>query len=462
MAALCMAWSAFSSAAVAGEVRTLSLYQVHTKESLTVTYKKNGRYIPSAMKKINYMLRDWRRNATTKMDPKAIDLMWELHADLRSKKPIHIISGYRSAKTNAMLKRIGRRVARRSRHIKGQAIDMYFPDVPISRVRGSALVRKVGGVGYYPRSGKHGFVHIDTGTVRHWPRVSKTRMAKILRKHRNTVGARRNYKQPAIMVASAKPAKKPQNGPISITPKSFKKPVSLASVRVPKPRNRPMEVIVLAAADVQVTPASAPVPTNNFSGTVPRLRDMSSLITASTAPTNDQRSNISAKGSLTRDILNGTVEGTPTIRPLLAARQQQQQQAEEPEAWWPMQLLATADSLFRRDGTPQPFARDEQGKPVIINDRDEIALKSMISSLAPANQIDVESLRPTQQTVTSGKSDRLHVNRSGKGDLLMHAPVTLIKRQTSSAAQLKGDSIAQLEARAEAILQSIEKPISFE
>ncbi|NNE21543.1 MAG: DUF882 domain-containing protein [Rhizobiales bacterium] len=455
VAASWMAWSALSSAAIAGEVRTLSLYQVHTKESLTVTYKKNGRYIPSAMKKLNHILRDWRRDATIKIDPKTIDLMWELHADLGSRKPIHIISGYRSSKTNAMLKRIGRRVARRSRHIKGQAIDMYFPDVPTSKVRGSALVRKVGGVGYYPRSGKNGFVHIDTGTVRHWPRVSKTRLAKIQRTYRKTVGARRYSKKQPVMVASATTKK----GPVSITPKVLGKPFTLASTRVPKPRNRPMEVIVLAAATVQVTPASAPVPSRNFSDTAPRLADMASLVTATTTPAPEhQRSNISAKGSLAKSILNGTEETTPTIRPLLAAKKQQN---EELDSWWPLQLLATADSLFRRDGTPQPFERDDSGKTVLTDD-DAIALKSVIASMAPGNEIRVEAANPVQASAVSGKADKLQVNRAGKSDLLMHAPITLLKRQTSSAAQAKGDNIAQLDARAEAILQSIEKPISFE
>ena len=112
-----------------GETRTISLYHVHTKESLTVTYKVNGRYIPSAMSKINHLMRDWRRNETIKMDPETVDLMWELHADLGSNRPIHIICGFRSPKTNAFLKRIGRNVARKSQHMVGKAIDLYFPDV---------------------------------------------------------------------------------------------------------------------------------------------------------------------------------------------------------------------------------------------------------------------------------------------------------------------------------------------
>src|ERR1044071_2680355 len=86
------AWSTFpGSTTAAGDTRTLSLYHVHTKESLTITYKKDGRYVPSALDKINYLLRDWRRNEVIKIDPKTVDLMWELHADLGSKAPTHII-----------------------------------------------------------------------------------------------------------------------------------------------------------------------------------------------------------------------------------------------------------------------------------------------------------------------------------------------------------------------------------
>ena len=135
-----------------GETRTLSLYHIHTKERLTITYMKDGKYIPSAMKKINYLMRDWRRNEVITISPRTIDLMWELHADLGSKRPVHIVSGYRSPKTIAFLKKIGRNVAKKSQHMVGHAIDLYFPDVPTIKIRNSALVRQVGGVGYY-RSG---------------------------------------------------------------------------------------------------------------------------------------------------------------------------------------------------------------------------------------------------------------------------------------------------------------------
>ena len=197
-------WSLGTPTIAGGETRTLSLYHVHTKESITVTYMVKGRYVPSAMKKINYLMRDWRRNEVITIDPKTVDLMWELHADLGSRAPIHIICGYRSPKTNAFLKRVGRNVAKKSQHMVGKAIDLYFPDVPTKKIRNSALVRKIGGVGYYRSSGgPTGFVHLDSGNVRHWgPAIGKTEMAQIFRDGRKTLGARLNRKD-SIAIASA-------------------------------------------------------------------------------------------------------------------------------------------------------------------------------------------------------------------------------------------------------------------
>jgi uncharacterized protein YcbK (DUF882 family) len=161
------------------EARTLRLYHVRTRESLVVTYKRDGRYIPSAMAQLDYFLRDWRTNRFVSMSGETIDLLWELHNELGSKKPINVICGYRSAETNALLKRIGRQVATRSEHLNGGAIDVQFPDVPLKLLRNKALARQGGGVGYYPAD-KGGFVHIDSGPVRHWPEIGRAELAKIL------------------------------------------------------------------------------------------------------------------------------------------------------------------------------------------------------------------------------------------------------------------------------------------
>ncbi|MGI9403728.1 MAG: DUF882 domain-containing protein, partial [Hyphomicrobium sp.] len=203
------------SVAASNGTRTISLYHIHTKETLTVTYKKSGKFVPDALKKINWHMRDWRENTEVEIDPRLVDLLWEMHTELGSKEPIHIICGYRSAKTNNMLRRTRGGQAKRSFHISGKAIDASFPDVPVKRMRYSALIRERGGVGYYPTSGIP-FVHVDVGRVRAWPRVPRYELALLFpngkTKHRPTKGgpitrkdvhvARSRYKKLATQVAA--------------------------------------------------------------------------------------------------------------------------------------------------------------------------------------------------------------------------------------------------------------------
>lgn len=156
--------------------RRISFYHIHTKETISLTYKRDGRYLPKAMKSIDWFMRDWRQNTKVKIDPRAIDILWEMHTELGSKEPIHIICGYRSRKTNNMLRRSRGGQASNSLHITGKAIDAHFPDVPVRYVRYAGLVRQRGGVGYYPTSALP-FVHVDTGRVRHWPRIKRDELA---------------------------------------------------------------------------------------------------------------------------------------------------------------------------------------------------------------------------------------------------------------------------------------------
>jgi uncharacterized protein YcbK (DUF882 family) len=179
LAAAAVTWllvSAPAPSAAPPSTRTISLFNIHTKESLTVEYKKNGRFVPDALEKIEWILRDWRKDEKTKIDPELIDLLWEIHEELGSREPIHVISGYRSRATNNMLRASVGGQASESRHILGKAIDVHFPDVPIKRLRYSALVRERGGVGYYPTSAIP-FVHLDTDRVRHWPRMPRDELA---------------------------------------------------------------------------------------------------------------------------------------------------------------------------------------------------------------------------------------------------------------------------------------------
>ncbi|MEE9589856.1 MAG: DUF882 domain-containing protein [Hyphomicrobiaceae bacterium] len=191
-----------------GDTRSLSVYNIHNKETTTVIFKKNGKFIPSALKKLNWVFRDWRRNEPTKMDPRVFDIIWEIHTELGSKKPVHLISGYRSLKTNNMLRKSRGGQAKRSRHILGKAADIHFPDVPVRRLRYSALVRERGGVGYYPTSALP-FVHVDTGRVRHWPRMGRYELALLFpdgkTKHRPRSGKRITKRD--VKIAKRKHAK---------------------------------------------------------------------------------------------------------------------------------------------------------------------------------------------------------------------------------------------------------------
>ncbi|MDQ2954422.1 MAG: DUF882 domain-containing protein [Pseudomonadota bacterium] len=161
-----------------GDTRTISLHHVHTGEDLKITYKRNGRYDDEALKKINWVLRDWRRNEEIRMDPHLIDLVWEVHRDLNAKEAIEIICGYRAPQTNAMLRRRSGGVARVSQHMAGKAIDFGIPGVPLEDLRAAGLRLQRGGVGFYPSSGSP-FVHLDVGSVRHWPRMTRDQLVRV-------------------------------------------------------------------------------------------------------------------------------------------------------------------------------------------------------------------------------------------------------------------------------------------
>lgn len=161
-----------------GDSRTLSIKHMHTGESLTVTFKQNGMFDRDALEKLNWLLRDWRRNEPTSMDPRLFDIVWEAHRQVGSNEPIQVVSAYRSPETNSMLRRRSKAVAKNSQHMLGKAMDFYLPDVSVSEIREIGLKMQRGGVGYYPNSYTP-FVHLDAGSVRHWPRMSHDQLARL-------------------------------------------------------------------------------------------------------------------------------------------------------------------------------------------------------------------------------------------------------------------------------------------
>lgn len=162
----------------AGGDRTLYLYYTHTKETARITFRRNGKYDQKGLAELNKFLRDWRRGEPTKMDPALFDLVWEVYRDSKATGPIHIVSAYRAPETNEMLRSRSSAVAKNSRHTMGMAMDFFIPGVKISDLRQIAMRKQVGGVGYYPTSGSP-FVHLDTGNVRAWPRMTTAQLKKL-------------------------------------------------------------------------------------------------------------------------------------------------------------------------------------------------------------------------------------------------------------------------------------------
>ena len=310
--AFCAVIGAHTLIANSDRARTISLHNIHTKETITVLYKQDGRYVPDAMEKVNWALRDWRQNEPTKMDPALIDLLWEVHTELGSKEPIHIISGFRSRGTNDMLRKTVGGQASESRHILGKAADVHFPDVPLKRLRYSSLVRERGGVGYYPTSAIP-FVHLDTDRVRHWPRLPRYELALLFpngkSQHQPADGgsitkedvqvAQARHRELAVQVAEFHDHRNRPAGTgvqvASMMPKWPAAPTATASPMVaakqaPMPPPASQVVAALAPEPKPASPAPARLAAE------PRVVDRPSQL--STRPTNDERAKLAQLAAL--------------------------------------------------------------------------------------------------------------------------------------------------------------------
>lgn len=145
--------------------RSLAFYNTHTGERLKTVYWIEGNYISESLGEIDHILRDHRTNEVLNIDTRLLDLLFALRNELDIKQPFHIISGYRSAPTNAFLHARSDGVAENSLHTVGKAIDIRTPGRALSVLHKAAIAVKGGGVGYYPKSD---FVHVDVGRVRYW------------------------------------------------------------------------------------------------------------------------------------------------------------------------------------------------------------------------------------------------------------------------------------------------------
>ena len=149
----------------AGDMRRVKMYNGRTGESIDTVYWVDGKYIREALNEINVFMRDWRTGTVIGIDPRTIDIAAASHRLLQTNEPYMMLSGYRSPKTNAMLRSRSSGVARNSLHMKGKAADLRLKSRSVAQMYKAASSCQAGGVGKYSSSN---FVHMDCGPVRHW------------------------------------------------------------------------------------------------------------------------------------------------------------------------------------------------------------------------------------------------------------------------------------------------------
>ena len=165
-AGLCLPWSATRGASkIVYPDRVLPLHNAHTGEKEDVTYWSDGHYIQSGLNQINWMLRDFRTGDIKAIDPRLLNILYLLNRNVNRDGTMLVLSGFRSKKTNDMLRKTTEGVARRSFHMAGRAVDIRMQGIHTADIQKAALRLGGGGVGYYPSSN---FVHLDSGPVRTW------------------------------------------------------------------------------------------------------------------------------------------------------------------------------------------------------------------------------------------------------------------------------------------------------
>ncbi|ARC88767.1 DUF882 domain-containing protein [Rhodovulum sp. MB263] len=159
--------NAFGLMRGAGDVRRLRMYSGRTGESIDTVYWIDGEYVGEAVKEINHFMRDWRSGSVIPMDLRNLDILAAAHGLMDVREPYMLLSGYRTAQTNAMLRAHSSGVAKKSLHMQGQAADVRLKSRSVDQIARAAGACHSGGVGRYSRSN---FVHMDCGPVRSWGR----------------------------------------------------------------------------------------------------------------------------------------------------------------------------------------------------------------------------------------------------------------------------------------------------
>lgn len=145
----------------------LRMINANTGDRMSTTFAREGRMDEAQVRRVDWFMRDWREQMILPMDP---ELLWGLAAISEAAQrdghsgEIRFLSGFRSKKTNDMLRRQGYAASRNSKHLTAEAVDFSLPGIPVEDIYAYAKWLQIGGVGHYPGR----FVHMDTGRRRTW------------------------------------------------------------------------------------------------------------------------------------------------------------------------------------------------------------------------------------------------------------------------------------------------------
>ncbi len=400
-------------ATAVGETRTLSFHHTHSREDLTVTFKRSGRYDEAALKQLNHFLRDWRTQDSTTMDRRLFDILWEVYRDVDGKQPINVISSYRSPATNAMLRRRSSGVARHSQHMLGHAMDFYIPGVALEKIRFAGLRLQRGGVGFYPTSGSP-FVHLDTGSIRHWPRMTPDQLARVfpdgrtvhvptngqpLRGYQLALADIQNRGNGDSAAANGKPgffaslfSRTPQaddedEATAVVAPaapsKSAAEPAAVASADpVPMPRAKPAAAarIQVASADASPVAASAaPLPVARQPQTPADIINARGFWDDIPAPRQATPAQVAALKA--RQAVGGEPQTTASVAVMQAMAYAPPLPAERPH-------LVTASAPMPRLVRPASPARD----PMAVDPTMSVANKGQAGRIVTANRLSAKNI----------------------------------------------------------------------
>jgi uncharacterized protein YcbK (DUF882 family) len=140
--------------------RRLSLRHAHTGAVFDGPWHNGLAPDPGAMAELSAALADSASIRPRPFDADALAILADVAEAARLTGPLVVRSGYRTPAINAAVHGAGD-----SQHLRAGAIDLEVTPTRVQQVAGLARGLGRGGVGVYPR---RGFVHLDSGPVRHW------------------------------------------------------------------------------------------------------------------------------------------------------------------------------------------------------------------------------------------------------------------------------------------------------